>query len=69
MKFKKCKGDEMSRTLTAIILICVWMISAWTHEMDIKNQLLRENRTHFLFTSDIRVDNTRVIEYIEKESK
>lgn len=59
----------MFRIFYAAFVIFIWALSAWTHEMDIKNQLLRENRTHFLFTSDIRVDNTRVIEYVEKETK
>ena len=45
---------------------CVLLAS---HETDIKNQLLKQNRTHFLFASDIRVENARVIEYIEKGYK
>ena len=59
----------MYKIFYVVFAIFIWMLSAWAHEMDIKQQLLKENRTHFLFTSDIRVDNTRVIEYIEKETK
>lgn len=52
-----------------IAILC--LSSAIAHEMDIKNQLLTNSRTNFLFVTDIRVDNPRTIEYItiEKETK
>lgn len=59
----------MRELLIAIVLFVIQIALLFANEIDIKNQLLKQGRTHFLFISDIRVDNPRVIEYIEKGSK